>query len=95
MNNKFLRTLAIIGNIGWLFVVMAAVIEIIRSAFFDSGSAMLGIIVLVLVAINFNISMLVGFKRQEYETANSLIQKLDQPFVDQMPRNTRQNPFLN
>jgi hypothetical protein len=95
MYNKILRSLSVIGTIGWAAVVLAAVFEIIRSVFFDTGSAMLGIIVLVLVAINFNISMLLGFKRKEYENTVSLIQKLDEPFADPMPRNTRQNPFLN
>ena len=93
MNDKTLKVFSAIGSIGWLLMAIAAVADIIRSAVTNSGSAMWGLMVLALIAINFNISILIGYKRREYENTIMILEK-----SEQMMRGTyigRANPYLN
>ena len=91
MYDKFLKGIQILGAIGWVAIVVAAVFSIIQSIASGEFSPMLGVIVLVLVAINFNLSMLVGYKRREFQNVESLLQKAD---AMTMPAG-RANPYLN
>ena len=93
MNDKTLRVFSAIGSIGWLLMAIAAVADIVRSVVTDSGSAMWGLMVLALIAINFNISVLISYKRREYENTTMILEK-----SEQMLRGTstgRANPYLN
>lgn len=93
MNDKTLRVFSAIGSIGWLLMAIAAVADIVRSVITGSGSAMWGLMVLALIAINFNISVLISYKRREYENTTMILEK-----SEQMLRGTstgRANPYLN
>lgn len=93
MNDNTLRVFSAIGSIGWLLMAIAALADIVRSVITDSGSAMWGLMVLALIAINFNISVLIGYKRREYENTTMILEK-----SEQMLRKTsagRANPYLN
>lgn len=93
MNDRTLRVFSAIGSIGWLLMAIAAVADIIRSVITNSGSAMWGLMVLALIAINFNISVLISYKRREYENTTMILEK-----SEQMLRGTstgRANPYLN
>ena len=93
MNDKTLRVFSAIGSIGWLLMAIAAVADTVRSVVTDSGSAMWGLMVLALIAINFNISVLISYKRREYENTTMILEK-----SEQMLRGTstgRANPYLN
>ena len=93
MNDKTLRVFSAIGSIGWLLMAIAAIADIVRSVITNSGSAMWGLMVLALIAINFNISVLISYKRREYENTTMILEK-----SEQMLRGTstgRANPYLN
>ena len=91
MYSKFLRGVQVIGSIGWVAVVVSAIFSIIHAIITGDYSPMLGVIVLVLVAVNFNLSLLVGYKRREFENLDSIIQK-----AESITRPAgRANPYLN
>jgi hypothetical protein len=91
MYRKFLRGVQVFGAIGWVAVVVAAIFSIIQAVITGDYSPMLGVIVLVLVAINFNLSMLVGYKRREFENIDSILQKAE----SMAGPVGRANPYLN
>lgn len=94
MYDKFLRIIQMAGAVGWIAIVVAAVFSIIQSIITGDFSPMLGVIVLVLVAINFNLSMLVGYKRREFQNVESLLLKADEISRPTGPPG-RANPYLN
>lgn len=93
MNDKTLRVFSAIGSIGWMLMAIAAVADVIRSVVTDSGSPMWGLMLLALIAINFNISVLISYKRREYENTTMILEKSEQML--RKTSNGRANPYLN
>lgn len=89
MNDKSLAVIRAIGFIMWLGLALVAVFFVFYRAITGEGDFFTPLILLVLMAINYNISTLVRFKNQEAQAVMSIIEKTEKP------RGFTQNPYLN
>ena len=89
MNEKSLAVIRAIGFIMWLGLALVAVFFVFYRAFTGQADFFTPLILLVLMAINYNISTLVRFKSAEAQAVMSIIEKTEKP------RGFTQNPYLN
>lgn len=91
MNKRSLSVFYTIGTIGWLALIVTAIISVFYRIITGEGDFMLPLILLALVAINFNLSTLIRYKQVEYENTASILEKINDP----RPPRFVNNPYLN
>lgn len=93
MNDKAFKIMGLIGTIGWVFIFIGAVSSLIYRVITGDGDTMTPLIVLILIAVNFNISSILRYKRYEAEQAAMILEKMEYP--QQQVSRFVQNPYLN
>lgn len=89
MNQKNLVVVKGIGFVLWLTIAVVSIFFVFYRAITGEGDFFVPLILLVLMAVNYNISTLVRFKTEEAQAVMSIIEKTEKP------RGFTQNPYLN
>lgn len=81
------KAINIFSSIFWLAVLLVSLVFAVYRFVTGNGDPFTPLIVIVLFAINFNITSMLNIKQKELENTNMIIEKVSSPI--------QQNPYLN